>query len=211
MSSQITDRADLEAAIAQPLFLLFKHSRVCPISSRAFAQYEEFTAEEPDLPTAWIDVIAARPLSQRVAAETGIEHRPSQKREIEHCSLQQETAFALETADPSEPSPAVILRESIPNPEHDQGLERETGRSQAGPPGRHTQRPFRRPRRPAGRTRLLDPKDPFPGFPRYRFEPRIIAIHGEEGPSRDFGRGVRERTLHGSHRVFNRRGAAGCR
>jgi bacillithiol system protein YtxJ len=78
MTTPLTDRKDLEAALAGPLFLLFKHSRRCPISARAFAQYEQFVTGHPDVPTGFLDVIADRPMSQWVAAQYGVLHQSPQ-------------------------------------------------------------------------------------------------------------------------------------
>ena len=76
--AQITELDALEAALASDRFLLFKHSRVCPISSRAFAAYVRFARENPDVPTGWIDVVGQRPWSQKVAAVTGVTHQSPQ-------------------------------------------------------------------------------------------------------------------------------------
>jgi bacillithiol system protein YtxJ len=76
--TRITGEGDLEAAFAAPLFLLFKHSLVCPASVVAFRRYEAFLAEHPATPTAWIDVIEQRPLAREVAARTGVRHESPQ-------------------------------------------------------------------------------------------------------------------------------------
>ena len=75
---EITDAESLEAALSAGLFLLFKHSRTCPISTRALHAYGQFVEEEPDVPTGYIDVIADRPLSLRFAEATGIDHESPQ-------------------------------------------------------------------------------------------------------------------------------------
>lgn len=76
--SRIADADALEARLAAPRFLLFKHSPVCPISARAFAEYEAFLATDPDVDTAYLDVIAQRDLSRRVAEVTGVPHESPQ-------------------------------------------------------------------------------------------------------------------------------------
>jgi bacillithiol system protein YtxJ len=76
--SRFRDLADLDRALAAPEFLVFKHSLVCPTSARAFAEYEEFVAAHPGVPTAWIDVIGERPLARRVAEATGVRHESPQ-------------------------------------------------------------------------------------------------------------------------------------
>lgn len=77
-AARFADAAALDRALASPLFLLFKHSSRCGVSATAFAEYEAFAAARPDVPTAWIDVIAERPWSLRVAAVTGVEHESPQ-------------------------------------------------------------------------------------------------------------------------------------
>jgi len=75
---QIEDREELAAALRNRLFLLFKHSSICPVSARAMKEYGRFVEEHGDVPTGWIDVIDQRDWSQWIAAETGVEHRSPQ-------------------------------------------------------------------------------------------------------------------------------------
>jgi len=75
---RIADRTELESALSGGRFLLFKHSRICPTSDRAFGAYRRFVEGHPDVPTGWIDVIAQRPWSQEVAATTGVRHESPQ-------------------------------------------------------------------------------------------------------------------------------------
>ncbi len=76
--SQIADDEELERALTAPVFLLFKHSLICPISATAFNEYRHFLAGEPDVATAWLDVRGQRPLSQAVEARTGVRHESPQ-------------------------------------------------------------------------------------------------------------------------------------
>ena len=76
--AQITEQSDLEAALQADRFLLFKHSLACPVSAKAFAEYEAFVERRGDFPTGWIDVVAQRPWSQWVAGRTGIPHQSPQ-------------------------------------------------------------------------------------------------------------------------------------
>ena len=62
---KIRDEAALVAALASDRFLLFKHSFKCPISARAFKEYEEFLERHP-VASGWIDVVVQRPLSLKV-------------------------------------------------------------------------------------------------------------------------------------------------
>jgi bacillithiol system protein YtxJ len=75
---RITDDSALTLALGAERYLLFKHSHRCPISGRAFREYEAFAARHPDLPTGWIDVVDQRALSNRVADKTGVTHESPQ-------------------------------------------------------------------------------------------------------------------------------------
>jgi bacillithiol system protein YtxJ len=76
--NQIREKADLDAATSSGLYLLFKHSPVCPVSARAFEEYRAFAAGRDDVPTGWIDVIGQRPWSREVAEKTGVTHQSPQ-------------------------------------------------------------------------------------------------------------------------------------
>jgi bacillithiol system protein YtxJ len=75
---QLADPIELEAALASGPFLLFKHSRICPISARAFEEYRAYLEEHPGVTTGWIDVVGQRPLSQSIAASSGVQHESPQ-------------------------------------------------------------------------------------------------------------------------------------
>lgn len=75
---RFADLAAVDAALAAPLFLVFKHSLICPTSATAFAEYEAFRAAHPGVPTAWIDVIGERTWSRHVADRTGVVHQSPQ-------------------------------------------------------------------------------------------------------------------------------------
>jgi bacillithiol system protein YtxJ len=77
------DLAAVDAALAAPRFLVFKHSLICPTSDRAFEEYEAFVASHPAVPTAWIDVIGERAWARHVAAATGVAHQSPQALWIE--------------------------------------------------------------------------------------------------------------------------------
>ncbi len=78
MPPRIRDRAALEKDLATDGFLLFKHSTRCPISARAFREYELWAADHPEIPTGWIDVIEDRELSALVVERTGVPHQSPQ-------------------------------------------------------------------------------------------------------------------------------------
>jgi bacillithiol system protein YtxJ len=75
---RITTQADYEACFAAPRFLLFKHSPTCPISARAFREYELFAAAHAEVATAWVHVIDERPLARDASARTGVVHQSPQ-------------------------------------------------------------------------------------------------------------------------------------
>jgi len=58
--------------------LLFKHSRTCPISHTAHAQLEAFRRAHPDAAVRVVVVQEERPLSQAIAAATGVRHESPQ-------------------------------------------------------------------------------------------------------------------------------------
>jgi len=74
---QLDSAQALWSAAEGPRFLLFKHSLVCPVSDRAFRQYARFL-KEVDAESGWVDVIGQRPLSQEVAARSGVAHESPQ-------------------------------------------------------------------------------------------------------------------------------------
>jgi bacillithiol system protein YtxJ len=76
--ARIADLSALERALASEHHLLFKHSPICPISARAFAEYRRFLAAHPGTPSGWIDVIDQRSLSEELARRTGVRHESPQ-------------------------------------------------------------------------------------------------------------------------------------
>ena len=104
--AQIVEESALEAALAAPRFLLFKHSHRCGISTRAFRTYEIFCESHTDVPTGWLDVVAQRDWSLRVAERTGVGHQSPQAIWIRrgavawhasHTRITREALEALET------------------------------------------------------------------------------------------------------------------
>lgn len=67
----------IEAHQAEQI-ILFKHSSTCPISTRAYAQVEEFRAKSPDIPIGLVVVQEARPLSDYIAEQYGVRHESPQ-------------------------------------------------------------------------------------------------------------------------------------
>jgi bacillithiol system protein YtxJ len=78
MSTRMRSSAELEAALAAPRYLLFKHSTRCPISAAAFEEYRIWCGRFPDEESGWIDVIEDRALSLLVAGRTKIGHESPQ-------------------------------------------------------------------------------------------------------------------------------------
>jgi bacillithiol system protein YtxJ len=70
-----------QAAADAPPALVFKRSPTCPISRRAEEAFERFAASPAagtPLRLYRVDVIAARPASQKIAADTGVKHESPQ-------------------------------------------------------------------------------------------------------------------------------------
>ena len=64
-----------------PTVLIFKRSQICPTSHFAegiFNRYVSGLKDAPDLKIFSVDVIAARPISRQIAADTGIQHESPQ-------------------------------------------------------------------------------------------------------------------------------------
>ncbi len=76
--AQIQDRAELETALDAELYLLFKHSLVCPVSRWAFDEYEAFVKAHPEVATGWIDVRGQQEWSRWIAEKTGVVHQSPQ-------------------------------------------------------------------------------------------------------------------------------------
>jgi bacillithiol system protein YtxJ len=60
------------------LVVLFKHSASCPVSWAAHSVVTRFLRAHPDAPVRLIPVLKERPLSQKIAAATGIRHESPQ-------------------------------------------------------------------------------------------------------------------------------------
>jgi bacillithiol system protein YtxJ len=75
---RIMEEQDVETLFQAELAILFKHSPTCGMSGMALKVVEVFLGEHPDV-SAWIvDVLAQRPLSQRIAERAGIRHESPQ-------------------------------------------------------------------------------------------------------------------------------------
>ena len=70
----------LDASREAPV-LFFKHSLTCPVSSRAFGEYQRFLAERPeDDGTVYtlVEIQNARDVSNEIAERTGVRHESPQ-------------------------------------------------------------------------------------------------------------------------------------
>jgi len=101
MFTAVLNDADLDEALKAEVAVLFKHSTRCPISVRAKEEMEGFTRQHSGVPVYLVDVLAQRPLSQRVAADVGIRHESPQVivlqygKPIWHASHRDVTAAAV--------------------------------------------------------------------------------------------------------------------
>jgi len=68
----------LAEIMSEDLTILFKHSSSCPVSWAAHAQVSRFFQENPEAPVRIVSVTRERPLSQQIAAATGIRHESPQ-------------------------------------------------------------------------------------------------------------------------------------
>jgi bacillithiol system protein YtxJ len=61
-----------------PKVLLFKHSPVCPISDRAYREWDAFRKAHPEVPTLFVDVIGDRAVARGLADACGVPHQSPQ-------------------------------------------------------------------------------------------------------------------------------------
>lgn len=94
--------AQLEAVLAAPVAVLFKHSTRCPLSARARAELT--LAKVAGVPLALVDVVAQRETSAALAERTAVPHASPQVlvlrggRVVWHASHGGVTAAAVEAA-----------------------------------------------------------------------------------------------------------------
>lgn len=70
--------SSFDSLLQEDLVVLFKHSSACPVSWAAHAQMTRFLKANPGTPVRLVSVLKDRPLSQRIAAATGIPHESPQ-------------------------------------------------------------------------------------------------------------------------------------
>jgi bacillithiol system protein YtxJ len=75
---KISTEADVAAALAQPLAILYKHSPICPTSGIAYEEMRSLHLLHQDVPVYMIDVVHSRPLSRKIAEQVGVVHASPQ-------------------------------------------------------------------------------------------------------------------------------------
>ncbi|WP_202903293.1 bacillithiol system redox-active protein YtxJ [Gorillibacterium massiliense] len=69
----------LEASTDKPVVIL-KHSTTCPVSANALKEYDDYLAGSPNAEPDYllVKVIESRPVSNQIAADTGVTHQSPQ-------------------------------------------------------------------------------------------------------------------------------------
>lgn len=75
---KIATEADVAAALAEPLAVVYKHSPICPTSGIAYEEIRSFRRLQQDVPVYLIDVVHSRPLSRYIAERVGVVHASPQ-------------------------------------------------------------------------------------------------------------------------------------
>ncbi|WP_110927250.1 bacillithiol system redox-active protein YtxJ [Bacillus massiliglaciei] len=75
---QIETEEQFNEYLEKDRFLLIKHSLTCPVSGEAFDQYQKYIEEHSEVPTAYLAVQHARPLSNYIAETFNIKHESPQ-------------------------------------------------------------------------------------------------------------------------------------
>ena len=74
----VQDERELERAFEEPWALVFKHSTRCPVSTAAHREVAEFRRRHPGAAIYVVHVVEQRPLSNALAARTGVRHESPQ-------------------------------------------------------------------------------------------------------------------------------------
>jgi monothiol bacilliredoxin len=75
---KISTEADVGAALAEPLAVIYKHSPICPTSSIAYEEMRTLRRLHQDVPVYLVDVVHSRPVSRYIAERFGIVHASPQ-------------------------------------------------------------------------------------------------------------------------------------
>jgi bacillithiol system protein YtxJ len=70
--------ADLDGVLQDEVAVVYKHSPVCGLSSRALREVRGFAEARPALPIYLVNVITRRDLSRQIEERTGIRHESPQ-------------------------------------------------------------------------------------------------------------------------------------
>ena len=79
---KLTDLEDLEGVLERshrnPVWI-FKHSLICPVSTRAWEEYLRFSeTDTPEVDFTVVEIQRARPVSAAIAERTGVRHESPQ-------------------------------------------------------------------------------------------------------------------------------------
>jgi bacillithiol system protein YtxJ len=74
----LTDPAQVEALLAAPLAVIYKHSTRCAFSAHAHDEVARFAGQRPDVTVRLVDVLFDRALSLDLAERLGVEHASPQ-------------------------------------------------------------------------------------------------------------------------------------
>lgn len=75
---KLEGKADLDGVLQDEVVVLYKHSPVCGLSSRALREVRGFAASRPALPVYLVNVITRGSLSRLIEERTGIRHESPQ-------------------------------------------------------------------------------------------------------------------------------------
>jgi len=74
----LTAPGDLDAALATPLAVVYKHSPRCGVCIAAEREIQHFAQGHPDIPVYWLDVVAHQGLALEVASRLAVRHESPQ-------------------------------------------------------------------------------------------------------------------------------------
>jgi bacillithiol system protein YtxJ len=74
----LTAPAHLDAALAAPLAVVYKHSPRCGVCIAAEREVRHFAQSHPDVPVYWLDVVVHPGLALEVASRLAIRHESPQ-------------------------------------------------------------------------------------------------------------------------------------
>ena len=69
---------DWQRILGEDLVVIFKHSPICALSTRALPHIRRFEEQCPEVPVYRVDVIRQRKLAGRIAEDLGVRHESPQ-------------------------------------------------------------------------------------------------------------------------------------